>query len=527
MSLGYLARLEPRTRGDDLTEGIAARVYDAAWLLTRQWQLGELTGDDGGTPVSVRHVGTRGWCTGYADSAGSRGLGPGEGPLEAFVEAGPAPATARRRIDTGRALLRAVRRAGLHDRVPALLSAYPLAGAAGAGLAAGRVPDGLAALAALGPGLRADPPALPALPGLTVDADLLDAALSWLEDCAALLGEPAGGAWDETRLDHSATVTAPGLELTAAGHGGGPLDWYAFDATESRPDPAELEPYDVSTLPTRASFRGMPVPRWWQEENAAVDLGSVSADPADLARMALLQFALVYGNDHFVLPVPLPVGSVFRTTHLLVADTFGATFALGRAARSEGSGRWTMFTPTLADGTGVAEVFLLPATALQPLTGRPLEDVHLLRDEMANLAWAVEAIVEGEDGRPARRAERPLPAQPEQPATGGLRYRLGTTVPPHWFPLVPQRSADGDIPDLRLQLMAYSPEPDAVPHGTLLREDLTVAADRIPREGRRVLREAVLARWTDGSPISWTRRRATIGRGEGSSGLRFDDATPG
>ena len=39
--------------------------------------------------------------------------------------------------------------------------------------------------------------------------------------------------------------------------------------------------------------------------------------------MALLQFTLVFGNDHFVLPVPAPVGAVFTTSHLLVTDTFG------------------------------------------------------------------------------------------------------------------------------------------------------------------------------------------------------------
>ena len=49
MSLGFHVRLEPRTRTADLTAGIAARVYDAAWMLARQWQTGELTGDDGGT----------------------------------------------------------------------------------------------------------------------------------------------------------------------------------------------------------------------------------------------------------------------------------------------------------------------------------------------------------------------------------------------------------------------------------------------------------------------------------------------
>jgi len=99
-------------------------------------------------------------------------------------------------------------------------------------------------------------------------------------------------------------------------------------------------------------------------------------------------------------------------------------------------------------------------------------------------------------------------------------------VPAHWFPLVPARTGDGDVLELRLQLMAYSAEPDAVSLGTLLHTGLTIDDDRPPREGRRVLREKVLTRWTDGTAIAWVRRRATIGRGEGSSGLRFDDVAP-
>ena len=75
--------------------------------------------------------------------------------------------------------------------------------------------------------------------------------------------------------------------------------------------------------------------------------------------------------------------------------------------------------------------------------------------------------------------------------------------------------------------MAHSHEPDAVPLGSFLHSGLVVADDRLPREGRRLLGDRVLARWSDGSTIAWRRRRATVGRGEGSSGLRFDQADPG
>jgi hypothetical protein len=236
----------------------------------------------------------------------------------------------------------------------------------------------------------------------------------------------------------------------------------------------------------------------------------------------------VFGNDHFVLPVAVSVGSVFATTHLLVSDTFGVTVAIDPAAhpaasgrRGEGADRWTMFTPTLADGSGVAPVFVLPAAGLQLLTGRPVEDVHLLRDEIANLAWAVEAMVEGEAG-PVRRTE-PRPEQPEPPATGPLTYLLGGTVPSNWYPLVPRRTATGDVPELVVEEMADTGERS---HGTLVQPGTVIDDDRIPREGRRLQRERVLARWTDGTTLHWTRRRATVGRGEGSSGLAFDQVEP-
>src|SRR5690349_15893640 len=52
-SITSWTRLEPHTRSDDLSAGLEARVHDPLWFLARQWQLGELTGEDGGTPLSA------------------------------------------------------------------------------------------------------------------------------------------------------------------------------------------------------------------------------------------------------------------------------------------------------------------------------------------------------------------------------------------------------------------------------------------------------------------------------------------
>ena len=78
-----------------------------------------------------------------------------------------------------------------------------------------------------------------------------------------------------------------------------------------------------TAIPAPVSFRGMPAARFWEFEDAQVDFGSVDAGPTDLARMLLVEFALDYGNDWFVIPIELDVGSLYRTRSLVITDTFG------------------------------------------------------------------------------------------------------------------------------------------------------------------------------------------------------------
>ena len=103
------------------------------------------------------------------------------------------------------------------------------------------------------------------------------------------------------------------------------------------------------------------------------------------------------------------------------------------------------------------------------------------------------------------------------PANGTLPYRLRTDPPPYWFPLVPQRAAVPS-PSMTFKLGG------GTPHGRLLPglTGVPLREDEVPREGARVTRAYQLARWVDGSTYLWLGRRKAIGRGEGSSGLRFD-----
>jgi hypothetical protein len=178
------------------------------------------------------------------------------------------------------------------------------------------------------------------------------------------------------------------------------------------------------------------------------------------------------------------------------------------------------------------DVFFLPATLGVALEGSGLEEILLLRDELANVAWAVEERVESPTGQPLDRAEafhRADPATPPPPASAAAySYRLATSPPEYWLPLLPTRPAP-TLPPIRL-LRAGTPSgrmlaPERQPNGP---NPLLLFGEEVPREGARLRRAFQYARWIDGRTFLWSGRQKRVGRGEGSSGLRFDvlETTP-
>jgi hypothetical protein len=200
-----------------------------------------------------------------------------------------------------------------------------------------------------------------------------------------------------------------------------------------------------------------------------------------------------------------------------------------------------MFQLSYTRGSGftapASNMFFLPPSLLKNLESQPIEEVLFLRDEMANMAWAVERLVESPaDQRlnrfqayqeQQRRREQDAPAPPEV-APGALRYRLSTDVPDYWIPLIPVRAGQG----LRLQrgaVLKMDGSAANVPSlGRILEtgQPLSLYEEEVPREGIRVTRSYQFTRWTDGSSHLWIGRRKGVGRGEGSSGLRFDSLEP-
>jgi hypothetical protein len=558
-------RVEPITRDKSLEAGLEARIHDPLWLLARQRQLGELTADaDLGSAVVATVSAQVAPLTAYRPGAPDRSTAmpydPEVAPLEALVEAESVRArpTARLRARAGLHFLRLLAANGSARYGDAYRAQYALTAAdvpdadsrRFLAVVSCRTPDGARLYADLAAALRPEgqgEPALPAQPPVDPGdaAGVLRAAQAWLTWFDGLFVEPSAGgaAWVDDRLEYAFGVAAPGsngsdstgsVSLEADGLTGGGLDWHAFSAGATAPPPGgeSTAVGPLTLVPSPVAYPGMPAQRFWEFEDAAVDFGGVEAQPEDLGRMLLTEFALVFGGDWLIVPVEAPLGSLVRIVSLDVRDTFGRTLRIGPTSALEGSlGGWRMFTLS-GDGD---DGLLLPPVLASRLQGRDLEEVLLLRDETANLAWAVERRIEGQNGAPVDRAQAdaerngdaaPAPAG----ASGTFSYRLATSVPEHWLPLLPQRTELED-PSLGLRLGALErtlsdgTKERIRPLGQLLQPltgDILLQEEEVPREGARITRAYQLARWVDGSTFLWLARRKGVGRGEGSSGLRYD-----
>ena len=575
-------RLEPRVRNADMNTGLQARIYDPLWMLARQWQFAEFQGEDNGSPAAARWRGEVSRLNRYY-AGRLNGVVEGQRfngdcmPLETIVErerVRPNPTELEKlrfAAEAGHQFLRMLEQQTTSKSYrDAFKARYPFAPLTTdqrnaldpdtlsfLELVMPRVPDGrqlyTTLKAALRPagGTRGSLPADVAIAAADV-AEVTLAAMWWLQWYESLISEPADGnnaAWLPERMEYAFSVgtrMASGEKvLTAQEYYSGHTDWHDFNLNAGASLRGDFDPsgtIDTQTaVPAPITYRGMPASRFWEFENAQVDFGSINAGPEDLARMLLVEFAISYGNDWFVMPVDLPVGSLCRTNSLVITNTFGERFIVRSSADVAGPfAPWRMFQLSpMASSFGVgaqdANLFLLPPALVKTIESPPIEEVLFLRDEMANMAWGIEHITESTSERPLNRFEqqRYIAPPPSEQASDALAYQLSTAVPDYWIPLLPVQSSAG----LRLRrgrfLKADGTQELIAARGKILVPDpvsgdgLSIFEEEIPREGIRVTRNYQLTRWQDGSTHLWIGRRKVVGSGEGSSGLQFDTAKAG
>jgi hypothetical protein len=403
----------------------------------------------------------------------------------------------------------------------------------------------------------------------------LDAAaakfVAWVNRLFTSAGTGENPAWQPSRLEYRFACAAPvGMTAekvySADEYYHGTLDWHSFDidsragslgAAGTIPDPQST--ITRVMIPVPLTYAGMPHPRWWTMEDARTNFGEIRPDTTDLAKLLFIEFGLVFSNDWFVVPFTLPTGTVAEVRGLAVTTVFGERFWIEAAGRGPNDNwqRWSMFTISVKGGRQVDTSLLVLPTVPKVQEGRPLDEVLFMRDEVANMVWGIERTIPapdggGKSGSAAGREMRDYferllaaagttapPLLVENSAT--IRYEAMTAVPEHWIPFIAVR-AHGTERQIQLQRAALprvlngetAPPAKVRPRTALLRAGLDqpipqpylVPEEEVPRAGQIVTRAFQRTRWLDGSAPVWLAVRKRVGRGEGSSGLAFDQIPP-
>jgi hypothetical protein len=384
-------------------------------------------------------------------------------------------------------------------------------------------------------------------------------------------------AWLPERLEYQFACSAPVKEtekiLTAEEYYHGHLDWYNFSVDQSRQTLGLFEGQNSdainvqdtitrSFMPNPIQFGGMPHTRWWRFEDGQTNFGDIKPDTTDLNKLMLIEFGLVYANDWLLLPVTLQTGSLCNIKGLVVCNVFGERFWIEPAAkgRDEDPQRWTMYSLNVAGHANVpADLSMLVAPAVPKiLEGKPLEEAYLIRDEVANMVWGVETqiVLPSGDAKPGREAALQMQRHYQRivafenigttpPVTvepvAAIRYQLMNSVPENWIPFIPVHK-DNDKREIQLQRASMpriiegdrKPVEKIKPRTALLREGLSanpplpyfIHEEEVSRAGARVYQSFQRTRWYGGRVVTWLGVRKQTGRGEGASGLAYDQVVP-
>ena len=585
-SITCWTRVEPTTRHASMQESLQAKVRDPLWFLARQYQMGEFLGDDTGSPLHASVMAEFRSITTYRpgnDPAKTGAMDP-HLPVEVQVEREPFLLRLRGAVQLGRYFEKLVRQNGNIAQSDQVIRdfrlAFPISATApDAELASpdaqrlrsiaaarvkngrtepGRVVNGLDLYASALAFLNQSTPAIP-LPGRSSDPAIEKVLQDFVAYRQSLFCEPAeDAAWQSTKLDYDFALGSPAdnQNLVLAGNDfrGGHLDWYSFslETTSSnsagQENSATIDSQVFDLLPNHVVFRGMPDSRWWNFEDGATDFGQLEADQVDLPKLLVMEFALVFGNDWFSLPIPIPVAkrkdasavqaSLSRIQALVVTDTFGVRALVRPAERTQvtaGERPWSMYE--LSCQNARSDYVLMAPTLGLVQEGAPIEEVLFLRDDMAAMAWAVEQQLQGDLDSAVDAfqsflegvQEKVAPA-PAQLANGPDIYYSVEDLPPlNWVPMVPVLSNQGAL-YLRRGALEVPDPADATKviklkaHATILEPDhpFFLVDHAVPRSGIKVHRYWRFTRSFSGASYLWQARKSGLGRGPGWSGLRFD-----
>lgn len=633
----FWQRIEPRSRSDNITRSLQAQVRDPAWMLTRQWQVGEFAAEDAGSPIktSLMTTTTRITRLKYAGMETPYQEINHKVPLEVYVERESIfhennPPNWRFRIQAGQQFARELKKIMNQEMAEDILKSLRKSYVAGIDPSIldhnsvesdsrefllpitgsllnsddRRSLDGYELLSKTEEEIR------------TVFEDLdqfnnvktaIENLKSWCEELYSQPFETNITPWQSKRMEYEFFVSAPEKNkkqtvLVAREYDGNELDWFDFsvhhkknyqlgeareliDIEENLPSSTEEQ---IDSIPTNLTFYGNPNHRWWRFEDAQTDFGALNLNKVDLGKLLMMEFVIIHSNDWFIIPYEAYQDQLRRmkkhsykdaatNLNLLAIDLEDSTIqalitiiggiadgaelteitdaidnnvklteiieiARGLATDdNEDINRIIESIIETAEKSQLAEVLrltenaaeylvkTLKALTLEAIISHTNDAIKILQgikpfdNEPIDVSQKVDYILNKVDeyahilGLPKRDEDKgPL-----------LSYRFASIIPENWIPYIAVRREVGKRSILleRANMIRNDPtlSPDPLlPKTLLLNSSLKVNEETVSRAGLKVQLNYQRTRWINGSTYLWMGRNVGPGRGEGSSGLRFD-----
>ena len=440
--------MEPRPRQSEFDKVLESGVYDALWMLTRQWQFGEFQGEDTGSAIfaKIRMQTTRisrtktanGTAQAYSDSI----------PLEERIENLSYRPNFKSKLETAFMFMKCLDSAanqlsvaGYNSKVfkARLKTLYPLKDIDPVqntdsneiiinkteslsneylvdivNASAGRYFDGFL----LYESLNNIPDAVKNItnnnPAHTVFVTrAVNDYETWFKKNYSPDSTSNNTAWLASHLEYQFACASPGedgdnIVLSANEYYSGNLDWHSFDVNKvqtitglsgaaTNSEKEGITEQLLTIIPTEAKFAGAPNSRWWQFENGSIDLGNINAGTTDLLKLIFTEYALLYNTDWLIIPYRVAVGTLCEIKGIVVRDVFGEQSFIEPAIQGETDNwtGWGMYNLSTLNPDGVRDQpadtrLFVPPAVVKNLESEPLEEVHFIRDEMTNHVWAIE-----------------------------------------------------------------------------------------------------------------------------------------
>ncbi|MCP4632626.1 MAG: hypothetical protein GY855_06830 [candidate division Zixibacteria bacterium] len=553
-------RIESTPRSVDFDASLKAEVRDSLWMLTRQWQFGEFKGEDAGSAVTAQILGEHTQMDRLSFPENLPFPYDENIPLETTVEREKLTASLYLALQMSRYFLKLMKAYSLDTYLDKFITRYPLNYNIDDNDFEGQqmhmaidniIFDGYLLYEEI---TTTDTGETQSRYAKWINGDtgitnpnkaefikIADHMVAWLQRSYSQPKNDSDTAWLRSQLEYQFKMASPFMQnqkiLRADQYYEGHLDWYSFDLDLRKKLSFERESLIpvtdneilTSFIPSPIAFKGMPNPRFWTMEESQTDFGEIDTSTTGLLHLLFAEFGLIYSNDWFMLPYQLPINILCEIKGIVLTDVFGQNFLIRPAGVGEENNwqRWDMFHHTDKNDTStMTNFFYLPPAVAKVLEGEPIEKVNFIRDEMANMVWAVENIVPSQAGKGSNGNEMALryDTSDEFVPVGGakIRYVLGTTVPDNWIPFIPVHMEDSQT-EIRLQRAQMPDAKGAL--GVLLSEKeppYFINEEEAPKAGIIVQRSFQRTRWLNGKTFLWIGRYKTAGTGEGWSNLQFD-----